>query len=745
MKSKFTKTKIYVSYARETDKEIGIINDLKRLTRWMRDVELIWDEKNLNPGDSIRKFISSMSVGDKVVVVISDAYAISPWCMTELQEINKPSNDFSKSIFPIVVGGCELLNWRGSQEYQTQLKEKLRETKTKGIEKIIESLDDVLRFFSGLSYISYDELKKGKYKKLKEFIQPCELPIWVQFVGAVLGVLIIFLGFWSFDSNQQLKKTEGKNEELQNKEQQRLKEDIERRLSLGEEYFLEAYFDKRVAAKELLQKGKMDLDWAKGGFEKSLKELPDDPEARIYFENINAMQLSLSKTKNENQIRTIAVSVPIQKNVTVAKEILRGVAQAQKEINEAWLTECKSEGDKEKCAKRGLLRVLIASDDNDPNIAKGIAKYIANERKDILAVVGHNSSEVSNKVMEEYQGKIVMLSPTSYTLNHSANKTLARARDDNYIYSMTPKLESILPVILDYIRSLESEQEERNIYFCGDSKAHDTARFIDGLSNKINLKGFSENTDKNYPNKYNIDCDLAELKKSNDFLKKEKENKKLTDLFLSVHVSTIIDAVILAKRAYKELHLYNAYTLFNRDILRREFNELVVVVGWHSMFLHHNNENQEFIKNARCVWNGHNERAECSAGKFDPDIDLTWRSAMAYDTTKLISKGLDKILLEVTGDVARRELQKQIPNLKPDGVTGKIEFKENGEREGGQGHLVKVVEVTIDKAKEGKTAVDCEYVFVPLKKQQNGRYELPLIPSKEKYRFLKKNEECKDS
>ena len=58
MKSKFTKTKIYVSYARETDEEIGIINGLKRLTRWMRwmhEVELIWDEKNINPGDSIRR------------------------------------------------------------------------------------------------------------------------------------------------------------------------------------------------------------------------------------------------------------------------------------------------------------------------------------------------------------------------------------------------------------------------------------------------------------------------------------------------------------------------------------------------------------------------------------------------------------------------------------------------------------------------------------------------------------------
>ena len=134
MKSKFTKTKIYVSYARETDEEIGIINGLKRLTRWMRwmhEVELIWDEKNINPGDSIRKFIENMSEGDKVVVVISDAYAKSPWCMTELREIsNIHSNDDRKVIFPIVVGNCKLMNLRGSSEYQTQLEEELRKTKT---------------------------------------------------------------------------------------------------------------------------------------------------------------------------------------------------------------------------------------------------------------------------------------------------------------------------------------------------------------------------------------------------------------------------------------------------------------------------------------------------------------------------------------------------------------------------------------------------------------------------------------
>jgi branched-chain amino acid transport system substrate-binding protein len=62
--------------------------------------------------------------------------------------------------------------------------------------------------------------------------------------------------------------------------------------------------------------------------------------------------------------------------VNPAQEILRGVAQAQNEINQ-------SGG-----IKSVPLKVVIANDDNDPRIAQQIANNLV-KNQDILGVVGN--------------------------------------------------------------------------------------------------------------------------------------------------------------------------------------------------------------------------------------------------------------------------------------------------------------------------------------------------------------------
>lgn len=74
----------------------------------------------------------------------------------------------------------------------------------------------------------------------------------------------------------------------------------------------------------------------------------------------------------------------------MAKEILRGVAQAQDEVN-------RSGGINGK-----LLQVAIANDDNEANQAQQIAKQFVQDTS-ILAVVGHNSSNASIAAAPIYQ------------------------------------------------------------------------------------------------------------------------------------------------------------------------------------------------------------------------------------------------------------------------------------------------------------------------------------------------------
>jgi branched-chain amino acid transport system substrate-binding protein len=97
--------------------------------------------------------------------------------------------------------------------------------------------------------------------------------------------------------------------------------------------------------------------------------------------------------------RRIAVSVPIGSNVNVASEMLRGIAQAQNEINN-------KDGAK--------LEIKIANDSNNEQIARSIAAEFVNDDK-ILAVVGHNASNVSKAAADIYQNRgLVMITPASF-------------------------------------------------------------------------------------------------------------------------------------------------------------------------------------------------------------------------------------------------------------------------------------------------------------------------------------------
>ncbi|MDJ1182065.1 ABC transporter substrate-binding protein [Roseofilum casamattae] len=125
---------------------------------------------------------------------------------------------------------------------------------------------------------------------------------------------------------------------------------------------------------------------------------PNDPEALIFFNNIKAEQTA--------QSYTIAVSLPISSDLNGSLEILRGVAHAQHDWNLARDNSGQS------------LKVAIADDDdNNPNNGTGIAEAIATElsnRNDILAIIGHYSSDTSLATANIYQDRqLVAISPVS--------------------------------------------------------------------------------------------------------------------------------------------------------------------------------------------------------------------------------------------------------------------------------------------------------------------------------------------
>ena len=109
----------------------------------------------------------------------------------------------------------------------------------------------------------------------------------------------------------------------------------------------------------------------------SLRKHKNDPEALIYLNNTIAEQ---NAALNTGQKLKIAVSVPISMESNVALEVLRGVAQAQSELN-CTLEEISRavEQTQSNLNCRGgiqgkLLQIAIANDEDNPAIVERLVR-----------------------------------------------------------------------------------------------------------------------------------------------------------------------------------------------------------------------------------------------------------------------------------------------------------------------------------------------------------------------------------
>ncbi|HEY9631131.1 MAG TPA: ABC transporter substrate-binding protein [Coleofasciculaceae cyanobacterium] len=128
-------------------------------------------------------------------------------------------------------------------------------------------------------------------------------------------------------------------------------------------------------------------------FERATKSSPNDPESQIYYNNARARQAGTPLT--------LAVVVPIDNQATSAEEILRGVADAQTQFNDAG------------GASQRLLELILVNDSNDPTQAAAVAQQLAGD-PNVLGVIGHNSSDTTAKALPIYEGAgLAMISPTS--------------------------------------------------------------------------------------------------------------------------------------------------------------------------------------------------------------------------------------------------------------------------------------------------------------------------------------------
>ena len=375
---------------------------------------------------------------------------------------------------------------------------------------------------------------------------------------------------------------------------------------------------------DALAKG--DYATAQAEFEAALKEDRNDPESLI---NLNNAKIG------DGSAYTIAVSVPAGSAVNPALEMLRGVAQAQVDINKAG----------------GIsgtpLKVLMFDDNGDPSTAAKVAAELV-DNSEVLGVVGHYSSDTTLGAASVYeQGKLPMISPTSTAVK------IADAGD--YIFRTVPSDRLASATLARYVLN-SLKKTKATLFYNGDSTYSRSVK--SEFTQELLSNGGQVVTD------FDVTEPGFEVRKALQDAKDAGAEVIMLDLTADT-VDTSFD-IIAANQ--QELPLVGNDDLYDPRILKQSgaaAEGLTVAVPWHIL----SHLQSPFVSESRQLWGG----------------DVSWRTAMAYDATEAFAAAIAQ-------DPTREGVEAALSasGFSAQGATNTVSFFPSGDRNQ-PSQLVKIV------------------------------------------------------
>ncbi|MEG4840841.1 bifunctional serine/threonine-protein kinase/ABC transporter substrate-binding protein [Microcoleus sp. B9-D4] len=380
----------------------------------------------------------------------------------------------------------------------------------------------------------------------------------------------------------------------------------------------------------------------------SWREDRRDPETLIYINN------ALLKAINA-EYYTIAIVVPIRRNqdgsilnANLAEELLRGIAQAQTEVNLGLLAANENNKDfpgqgflEPKALKGKGLKVIIADDGNIKSYAVQRANYLA-AQPDILAVIGHYTSDMTVETVDIYnRNQLVAISPGSTT------EELTR-KPRKFFFRTAPTT------------SIEAEALVNQLLLVGEKKAAVfynpnspfSASLWEEFKKQFEAKGGSTFRIRNYydlsKNKLDAEAAITEV---------EKSGKTALLVIPDGQVTTALENAIEMIKANGDRNwIVGPWTLYEPRTLEvakelKSVEKLGISVFWHPLI----SFDKKFPQNAEKLWGG----------------PVNTRSALTYDAARTLIKAL-----EMQPEPSREGMQKTLadPNFKAEGASGIIEF-----------------------------------------------------------------------
>ncbi|MCY7286649.1 MAG: ABC transporter substrate-binding protein, partial [Cyanobacteria bacterium CAN_BIN43] len=341
----------------------------------------------------------------------------------------------------------------------------------------------------------------------------------------------------------------------------------------------------------------------------------NDPESLIYLNNAKI---------GTQTADIIAVSVPATKSSNPALEILRGVAQAQSQVNQAG-------------GINGTpLKVLIVNDDDDPNTAKEVATALVQDAS-VLGVIGHFGSDTTLAAGAIYQkGGLVMISPTSTSVQISSL--------GNAVYRTVPSDRFTASALSRYMLTTLQKQNAA-VYYNSESSYSKSLK--EEFTTALTSDGGSVAAE------YDLASPAFRAAESVD----QAAQQGAQVLVLAANTATLTPALQVIAANRQRLQVLGGDSLYNPKVLQTGESAMGMVVAVPWILL--SNPNAPFAKESRQLWGG----------------DVNWRTAMAYDAAMTLVEGLKK-----GGD--RKTVLQTIaqPGFTFQGATGTIKFLPSGDR-----------------------------------------------------------------
>jgi ABC-type branched-subunit amino acid transport system substrate-binding protein len=391
-----------------------------------------------------------------------------------------------------------------------------------------------------------------------------------------------------------------------------------------------------------------------------------DPETLIYINN------ALLKAINA-EYYTIAIVVPIRRNqdgsildANLAEELLRGIAQAQTEVNLGLLAANENNKDfpgqgflKPKAIKGKGLKVIIADDGNIKDYAVKRADYLV-AQPDILAVIGHYTSDMTVETVDIYnRNQLVAISPGSTTeeLTRKPRKIFFRTAPTTSI-----EAESLVNQLL------KVSEKKAAVFYNPNSPF--SASLWEEFKNQFKAQGGATSRSSKYSdlsnNNFNADAAINEVKKA---------GKTALLLIPDGQVTNSLEKALEMIKANNDRHwVVGSWTLYEPRTLElatqlKSVEKLAISAFWHPL----KSFDKKFPQNAEKLWGG----------------PVNTRSALTYDAGRTLIKAL-----EMQPEPSREGMQKTLadPNFKAEGATGIIEFdSKTGNRKNPPQQLVHIV------------------------------------------------------